>query len=172
MNSERISDRSGEKTLFIKLAYDLKFRFIMRTVTFMEEQILLEAKISNIYKLADFIDRHLSSLRVSPAEEMKIQMVCEELFVNIAHYAYAPNHGNCLVTVKTDEKENAIEIVLSDWGVPFNPLAKKDPDVTLPISQRKIGGLGIYLVKKEVNGVTYRREDGVNILWLKKRFRG
>ena len=132
----------------------------------------MEAKIANIYRLADFLERDLKGLDVSMAENMKINLVMEELFVNIANYAYAPKTGYAQVRSEVFPEDNAIEITIIDDGVPFNPLSQKDPDVTLSAKERKIGGLGIYMVKKEVDQIAYRREDQQNILWIRKVFKG
>lgn len=134
-------------------------------------ECVLEAKIENIYKLSDFLEKELSSLKVTTAEDMKINLVMEELFVNIANYAYAPKTGSCTIRSEVFPEENAIEITLIDKGIPFNPVDRKDPDVTLSAKERKIGGLGIYMAKQEVDNIVYRRENGQNILWLRKEFR-
>ncbi len=134
------------------------------------KECVLEAKIDNIYKLADFLEEQLSKLKVSMAEDMKINLVMEELFVNIANYAYAPKTGICTIRAEVFPEENAIALTFIDRGIPFNPLKRKDPDVTLSAKERRVGGLGIYMAKREVDEIIYRREGGQNILWLKKRF--
>ena len=134
------------------------------------KECVLEAKIDNIYKLADFLEEQLSKLKVSMAEDMKMNLVMEELFVNIANYAYAPKTGSCTIRAEVFPEENAIALTFIDRGVPFNPLKRKDPDVTLSAKERRVGGLGIYMAKREVDEIIYRREGGQNILWLKKRF--
>ena len=133
-------------------------------------ECVLEAKIDNIYKLSNFLEGELSKLDVSTAEDMKMNLVMEELFVNIANYAYAPKYGNCTICAEVFPEQNAIEITLIDTGIPFNPLKRKDPDVTLSARERKVGGLGIFMAKQEVDDISYRRENGQNILWLRKEF--
>lgn len=134
------------------------------------KEIVLEADIRNIYKLGDFLEDSLSELNVSMAEDMKINLVMEELFVNIANYAYAPDHGWARIQTEVFPDQNAIEITVIDQGVEFNPLSRKDPDVTVSAKERGIGGLGIYMAKTEVDEMKYRRQDDENILWLRKEF--
>ena len=97
-------------------------------------------------------------------------MAADEIVTNISMYAYAPGTGDFTVNFAFDGEERAAEITFVDEGVPFDPLAKDDPDVTLSAEERQIGGLGIFLVKKTMDDMTYRREDGKNILTIRKKF--
>ena len=92
----------------------------------------------------------------------------EELFVNIAHYAYSPGTGSATIGVEILKDPAAIAITFTDRGKPFDPLAKEDPDITLSAEERQIGGLGIYMVKKSMDEVVYEYKDGQNILRIKK----
>jgi anti-sigma regulatory factor (Ser/Thr protein kinase) len=91
----------------------------------------------------------------------------EEAYVNVASYAYTPGTGP--VTLKVEKSASEIRITFLDSGVPFNPLEKEDPDVSLPASERQIGGLGIFMVKKSMDNVQYAYLDGKNILTLTKK---
>ncbi len=97
-----------------------------------------------------------------------MKLAVDEIFCNIASYAYAPGTGDAVIEVDYDKEERSFSIVFKDRGVRYDPLAKDDPDVTLSADQRKIGGLGIFLVKKSMDDMYYEYRDGMNILHLKK----
>ena len=101
--------------------------------------------------------------------QMQLELVVEEIFVNIAHYAYPEGTG--MARLQLSERDGVITLVFSDNGVPYDPLQKADPDVTLSADERQIGGLGIFLVKKNTDSVSYRHEDGQNVLTLTKQLR-
>ena len=99
--------------------------------------------------------------------QMQIDIALEELFVNIAHYAYPDSTGEAVIRVGFTSEY--VQITLSDSGIPYDPLKKPDPDVTLNVQDRPIGGLGIFMTKQLMDDVVYEYEDGRNILTLKKR---
>ena len=101
-----------------------------------------------------------------------LQISVEELFVNIASYAYAPGTGEVTVGCSVDPTVPSIAIQFRDRGVPFDPLAKEDADITLSAEERRIGGLGIYMVKEFMDELTYSYEDGQNILTMHKTLVG
>ena len=105
----------------------------------------------------------------SPEITMQIELAIEEIFVNIASYAYPSGCGDVTITADLSGVPKTLIVVFQDSGTPFDPLAKEDPDITLPIEQRRIGGLGIFLVKEYMDDVTYRYADGKNILTIKKK---
>ena len=92
----------------------------------------------------------------------------EEIFINIASYAYVPDKGNVTVRVEVQDEPLMITIQFVDHGIPYDPLAKEDPDVTMSAEERQIGGLGIYMAKQSMDDISYRYEDGKNILTMKK----
>ena len=104
---------------------------------------------------------------------MKIQMaVCvaiEEVFVNIAHYAYGDSEGDMRLGIGFDKDTNAITFRMADRGIPFDPLKKPDPDITLSAEDREIGGLGIFITKKTMDSVSYAYENSENILTMIKK---
>lgn len=100
---------------------------------------------------------------------MQIDVAVEELFVNIAQYAYAPGIGVATIRLEIQEDPFVVVITFIDNGIPYNPLAKEDPDITLSAEERPIGGLGIYMVKKSMDEVSYEYKDGQNILRIKKQ---
>ena len=101
---------------------------------------------------------------------MQLELVVEEICVNIASYAYRPpGSGDVEISCDVVEDTMRVFITFSDEGPEFDPLGKEDPDITLGKDERPIGGLGIFLVKKNVDGVSYKREGGRNILTVEKR---
>jgi len=133
-------------------------------------ELTLEAKIENIPTVTDFIDAKLEALDCPMKTQMQIDMAVDEVFSNIANYAYAPSSGEATVRFSCEEAPRAAVITFLDRGVPYNPLENRDPDVTLPVEERQIGGLGIFLVKKTMDVVSYEFLDGKNILRIKKYF--
>jgi anti-sigma regulatory factor (Ser/Thr protein kinase) len=115
-----------------------------------------------------FIEEELSASGCPAKARMRLSLAVEEVFVNIARYAYAPGEGNVDVSISISGDPPVATLAFSDGGVPYNPLERPDPDVTLEAEDREIGGLGIYMVKKNVDEVRYRYDDGQNVLTLIK----
>ena len=132
------------------------------------DKLTVEAKTENLEEGLGFVDRHLEAMDCSPKVSVQIDVAVEELFVNIAHYAYSPGTGSATIGVEILKDPAAIAITFTDRGKPFDPLAKEDPDITLSAEERQIGGLGIYMVKKSMDEVVYEYKDGQNILRIKK----
>jgi uncharacterized protein (TIGR02172 family) len=132
-------------------------------------EIETEATINNLNAVTEFIEEKLEAIQCPLKTVMAITIAAEEIFVNIAKYAYAPATG--MATVKIEFIEDPLTAVLTfiDKGMPYNPLAKVDPDVTLSADERPIGGLGIYMVKKSMDDVQYEYTNGCNILRLYKK---
>lgn len=134
------------------------------------KELTLAAKIENVEAVTDFVNEQLETLDCPMKAQMQIDIAIDELFGNIARYAYAPDTGEATVRVEVTESPLAVIITFIDNGVPYDPLAKEDPDTTLSAEERQIGGLGIYMVKKSMDEITYRYQDGKNILMIKKHF--
>lgn len=132
------------------------------------DTLTLEARVENLDQVLAFVDAFLEAEGCSPRVQMQIDVAVEEIFVNIASYAYSETDSRPASIGLQREGDEAV-ITLIDSGRPYDPLARPDPDVTLPASERPIGGLGIYMVKKSMDGVTYARQEGENILTLRKR---
>lgn len=98
----------------------------------------------------------------------QLSLITEEIFVNVAHYAYGDEKGICSVDVNFDTDKKYLELVFMDSGKPFNPIEKEDPDITLSADQRKIGGLGIFIVKQISDNISYKYENDKNILQIGK----
>ena len=103
--------------------------------------------------------------------QIQLDVAVEEIFVNIANYAYTPNVGSATIRTELEPKTGMVAITFVDTGIPYDPLKKEDPDVSLPVEERQIGGLGIYMVKKSMDDMLYKYKDGQNILTIKKRIR-
>ena len=133
------------------------------------KEITLPAIIENISRVTAFVDEQLEALNCPIKAQMQIDIAIDELFGNIAHYAYSSETGKATVRFEFDPNTRMVSITFLDSGIPFDPLAKADPDVNAPTEERGIGGLGIYLVRKTMDRVDYRYADGRNILTIQKR---
>lgn len=132
-------------------------------------ELNIDAKTENLDKVLAFVDQHLEERGCAVQVQMQIDVAVEELFVNIAQYAYAPDTGVATIRVELQEDPLVVVITFIDNGIPYNPLAKEDPDITLSAEERPIGGLGIYMVKKSMDDMSYEYKDGQNILRIKKQ---
>ena len=132
------------------------------------KELTVAATVENIEVVTDFVNEQLEALDCPMKAQMQIDIAIDELFGNIAHYAYNPEVGSATVRVEVIEDPLAVTITFIDNGVPYDPLAKADPDTTLSAEERKIGGLGIYMVKKSMDDIIYEYKDGQNILKIKK----
>lgn len=132
------------------------------------KELIVEAAIENVPKVMEFVDEQLEQFDCPMKTQMQVDVAVEELFSNIAHYAYNPGIGSATMRVEVVEEPLAVVITFIDNGIPYDPLAKADPDITLPAEEREIGGLGIYMVKKTMDDVSYEYRDGQNILRIKK----
>lgn len=126
------------------------------------------AERDQLDRVQAFVDEELAQVPFTLEEQLQLQIAVEELFVNIASYAYAPGRGEAVIGCRVELEPPSITIQFRDWGKPFNPLAKQDADITLSAEDRQIGGLGIYMVKNSMDAVDYKYEDGQNILTIRK----
>ena len=133
------------------------------------KELKLVATVENIETVTDFVNEQLEALDCPMKAQMQIDIAIDELFSNIAHYAYNPEIGQATVRVEVIDEPLSVVITFIDNGVPYDPLAKADPDTTLSAEEREIGGLGIYMVKKSMDDITYEYKDGQNILSIKKK---
>ena len=132
------------------------------------KELIVEAKRENLLEVQSFIDEQLEEVGCPMTTQIAIDVAVEELFVNIAGYAYGQGEGIAVVQVTVHEDPLSVEITFIDNGVQYDPLAKEDPDVTLSAKERKKGGLGIFMVKNTMDDVSYEYKDGKNILTIKK----
>ena len=162
------SSAKGNKELEYHTAQLISLLDKYDSLVFSQNEIIVEADVSKLDDILDFINAHLQKTSCLPKERMQIAVAAEEIFVNIANYAYAPSKGNASVRVEVSQKPVTVTLTFIDNGKPYDPLKKADPDITLPANERPIGGLGIFMVKKTMDDVNYEYADGKNILRLKK----
>ncbi len=134
-----------------------------------QKSLTVEATVQNIEKVLGFIDEQLELCECPMRTQTQIDVAIDELFGNIALYAYAPNVGNATVLFDVEDNPKTAVITFIDSGVPYNPLEKEDPDITLSVEDRQIGGLGIFMVKKTMDAMQYEYRDGQNILSIRKK---
>ncbi len=133
------------------------------------KELTMNATVENITRVTAFVDEELEALGCPMKAQMQIDIAIDELFGNIAHYAYNPEVGPATVRVEVVEDPLSVVVSFIDKGVPYDPLSREDPDVELSLEERRIGGLGIYMVKKSMDEISYEYKDGQNILRIKKK---
>ena len=127
------------------------------------------AKVDALSDVLGFVDEMLESYECPMKTQMAICVAIEEIFVNVARYAYGEGEGDMTLGIGFDEESRTITFRMSDQGAPFDPLQRPDPDITLSAEDREIGGLGIFITKKTMDAVTYAYENGENILTMMKK---
>lgn len=132
------------------------------------KELTIPATVENIEKVTEFVNSQLEEINCPIKAKMQIDIAIDELFGNIAHYAYKPETGPAPVRVEVTEAPISVIVTFIDHGIPYDPLKKDDPDVTLSAEERAIGGLGIFMVKKTMDEITYEYKDGQNILSIRK----
>ena len=135
------------------------------------KELTVDAVVENIETVTAFVNAELETFGCSMKIQIQIDVAIDELFGNIAHYAYGHDRGTATVRIAFDEDSHTVTLTFIDSGTPFDPLKREDPDTTLSLKQRSIGGLGIFLVKKTMDHMEYRYEDGHNILSIMKKLR-
>ena len=133
------------------------------------KELVLDATTENLDTVISFVTEQLEAVDCPMKAQMQIDLCVEEIFVNIANYAYKDKVGKAKVMCELDKENNLLTIVFEDKCVPFDPLSKEDPDITAGADEREIGGLGIFLTKKLMDEVLYENKDGKNILKLIKK---
>jgi anti-sigma regulatory factor (Ser/Thr protein kinase) len=127
------------------------------------------AKIEALSDVLGFVDQTLEEYGCPMKVQTAVCVAIEEIFVNVAHYAYGEGEGDMTLGIGFEEESRTVTFRMSDRGVPFDPLQKPDPDITLSAEEREIGGLGIFITKKTMNSVTYAYQNGENILTMTKK---
>ncbi len=135
------------------------------------KELTIAATVENIGTVTDFVNEQLEACDCPMKAQMQIDIAIDELFGNIAYYAYNPEVGVATVRVEVIEDPLSVTITFIDNGIPYDPLKKDDPDTTLSAEERNIGGLGIYMVKKSMDDIAYEYKDGQNILSIKKNLK-
>jgi anti-sigma regulatory factor (Ser/Thr protein kinase) len=127
-----------------------------------------DADMSAVPQIMEFVEEMCEGLPDRAAFD--ITLCCEEIIVNVASYAYRGEAGRVGVGWTTDTDKRRVTVVFEDTGVPFNPLLGGEPDLSVPILERKVGGLGIMMVRKRMDNVEYAYSDGKNVLTLTKNY--
>lgn len=131
------------------------------------KELRISAKIENLETMIDFILNSINEVNNSNKFLGKLRLVSEEILVNIINYAYPKITGDILI--KTEVTDNTLNLNIIDWGIPFNPIEKENPDINLPLEERNIGGLGIFMVKNIMDEIKYDYSENKNILSMKKK---
>ena len=133
------------------------------------KEITVDAMIENMNTVTAFVDDFLDQIACPMKSRIQINIVIDEIFGNICHYAYKDSVGAVTVRVESGNTPKAVLLTFTDNGIPYNPLDTEDPDITSSSEERKIGGLGIYLVKKNMDEMKYEYVNQQNRLWMEKR---
>ena len=131
-------------------------------------KITLPAALENIEAATDFINEILEGAGCPMKAQMQLDVALDELMSNVAMYAYAPETGDVTVSIKILDDPRRAVLTITDKGMPYDPLQKEDPDVTLSADEREIGGLGIFIVKKSMDDMTYDYKNGKNVVTIVK----
>ena len=131
------------------------------------KEITVRAEAERLGEVTDFVNAELEAFGCPMKVLMQIDLAVEEIFVNIASYAYGPKGGDALIRIGTED--GSVRVIFEDRGIPFDPTAQEDPDRSSPAQEREIGGLGIFLTKRIMDEVTYEYRDGKNILTIRKK---
>lgn len=132
-------------------------------------ELVVEAKVDNLPQVNAFVEEIISPLMPSVKVQLQLELAVEEIFVNIANYAYGDGAGQAVIKATVLDSPKGIELVFQDEGVPYNPLEREAPDPNQSLEERAIGGWGIFLVKKNVDEVSYAYAGGKNILTIRKK---
>ena len=130
------------------------------------DELTIDARVGNLNMVIRFISEKLEAAGCTMKQQAQMTIAAEEVFVNIASYAYGQKCGGATVRVAVGDE---IIVEFEDCGRPYNPIARKDPDITIGTEKREIGGLGVFMVKKLMDSVEYRRDKDRNVLTLRKR---
>ncbi|MBR1453626.1 MAG: ATP-binding protein [Lachnospiraceae bacterium] len=133
------------------------------------KELVVDAKIENLTEVIEFLNKELDSVGCDEKTKAKIDIAVDEIFSNVANYAYKPVDGKVAIRFDDIKEKMEVEIVFIDGGKPYNPLEKKDPNVNLTLEERDVGGLGILIVKKSMDEVLYEYKDNKNMLTIRKK---
>ena len=132
------------------------------------KELIIEATIECLDEVVEFVDRELAQNNFPPELLNNVHLAVEEVFTNIAYHAYQPATGTAVLSIAVGEE---VVVRFEDTGKPYNPLDHPEPDLDVPLADREVGGLGIFLVKKIMDKVEYRRIDNKNVLEMTKKCR-
>lgn len=131
-------------------------------------EVVLPAAEAELTRVIGTLDEELGEAGCDDRTRLRLHLAVEEVFVNIAHYAYPEGGGDMTFAAWTEGAPKRVVMRFVDSGIPYNPVEKEDPDVGIPASERTPGGLGVFLAKNNVDLMEYERRDGQNILTMVK----
>jgi anti-sigma regulatory factor (Ser/Thr protein kinase) len=131
------------------------------------DELTVDARVGNLNMVVRFISERLEAAGCSMKQRAQVNIAAEEVFVNISSYAYGERGGGATVRISVGDD---IVVEFEDGGKPYNPIDNGDPDITASADRRAVGGLGVFMVKKLMDSVEYRREGEKNVLTLRKKF--
>lgn len=131
-------------------------------------ELTIDAAEENLAVVQEFVEDIIAATDCPMKTQMLIGVAVEEIFINIASYAYTPKIGKVEITAELQETPPALVLTFRDSGIPYDPVAKEDPNLHIPVEERELGGLGIYMTKQFMDEVLYEYREGNNILTLKK----
>ena len=132
-------------------------------------KLTVPAKIENLQKVFNFLNTQLNSVTYNMKSRLQLELSIEEAYVNISKYAYEYNEGNIEILSHIDKDPIQITVKLMDSGIPYNPLNNEDPNILANTEEKELGGLGILLIKKNVDNIRYEYLDGKNVLTIQKK---
>ena len=132
------------------------------------KEITVEAKVENLEKITSFVEEALEKIGCPMKVRIQMNVAIDEIFSNICYYAYQPGTGDATILLDISENPTQVTVTFIDQGIPYDPLKQEEPDTTLSADERTIGGLGIFMVKKSMDELSYEYKDGKNILNMKK----
>ena len=135
------------------------------------KELNIHALPENLQTVVSFIEDELVQRDCPQKALFQVAIAVEEIFINIAQYAYDPETGPATVRCEVIDEPLAVIIQFLDQGAPYNPLERQDPDVNCPLEERDLGGLGIFIVKNSMDSIDYEYRDGKNILTIRKSMR-
>ena len=142
----------------------------MKQVQEMTRELNIAAQRENLSKVLRFVNDCMDCYCREPLTRLAMNVAVEEIFINIASYAYEPASGEAWITFRTLTDRKMMEFTFADAGYPFDPLQKAAPDINVPVEKRRVGGLGIYMVRKSMDEIFYEYKDDRNILTIRKRY--
>lgn len=134
------------------------------------KELTVAAVVDNLDRVTDFVNEQLEMMDCPMKLQMKIAVVIDEVFSNIAKYAYPEGCGDATILVESVNAPAGMRMTFIDRGLYYDPLQKEDPDITLGISERQVGGLGVLMIKKLMDDIRYEYKDGQNRLTIVKYF--
>lgn len=132
------------------------------------KEMKIPALVENIETVTEFVNEYLESLDCPLKIQMKIAIVIDEIFSNISYYAYGEEKGEVIIRIEKRENPYGVQLTFLDHGMPYDPLKVDEPDISLSVDERQIGGMGIFMVKNIMDEISYEYADGQNVLKMCK----